>query len=84
MHPMPSYLSNLMSRKQEIEKDIAETGELLGPAGMSEPLVDKHGFPRADVDVYAVRTARAKLIALRNDYSSVLDQLEKGLAEWYE
>ena len=31
--------------------------------GMSEPLVDAEGFPREDVDVYQVRTARNKIIS---------------------
>lgn len=36
---------------------------------MDEPLVDESGFPRDDIDLVAVRTARSKLICgltLRN------------------
>jgi NACalpha-BTF3-like transcription factor len=29
---------------------------------MVEPLVDKSGFPRDDIDLVAVRTARSKII----------------------
>lgn len=29
---------------------------------MDDPLVDREGFPRADIDVYAVRVARNHLI----------------------
>lgn len=30
--------------------------------GMHEPLVDAEGFPRNDIDLYQVRTARHKII----------------------
>jgi hypothetical protein len=32
--------------------------------GMTEPLVDNEGYPRADVDVYQVRHARHKIICM--------------------
>lgn len=34
-----------------------------GDVGMKGPLVDNEGFPRADIDVYAVRVARNKTIS---------------------
>lgn len=33
--------------------------------GMHEPLVDAEGFPRADIDLYQVRTARHNIICER-------------------
>lgn len=33
-----------------------------GSVGMHGRLVDSEGYPRADIDVYAVRTARHKII----------------------
>lgn len=30
---------------------------------MDEPLVDRDGFPRADIDLYQVRIARNKIIS---------------------
>lgn len=39
------------------------------------PLVDAQGFPRADVDLLAVRAARQRLAELRNDRSDVERQL---------
>ncbi len=33
--------------------------------GMTGPLVDAEGFPRSDIDVYAVRTARNRIIRER-------------------
>lgn len=31
---------------------------------MFEPLIDSSGFPRDDIDLVAVRTARAKIICI--------------------
>ena len=46
---------------------------------MSSPLVDSDGFPRADIDVASVRTARSKIIHLRNDVRAVSDQIASAL-----
>ena len=40
-----------------------------GDVGMKGPLVDNEGYPRSDIDVYAVRQARNKIIS---EYSSDL------------
>ena len=34
-----------------------------GHVGVSGPLVDNNGYPRNDIDVYAVRTARNRVIS---------------------
>jgi 26S proteasome non-ATPase regulatory subunit 9 len=34
--------------------------------GMSEPLVDKDGYPRNDIDVYSVRKARHDINCMYN------------------
>ena len=47
--------------------------------GMDEALVDAEGFPRSDIDIVAVRTARNQIICLRNDHRRVLQELESGL-----
>ncbi|SCZ88265.1 BZ3500_MvSof-1268-A1-R1_Chr10-2g02899 [Microbotryum saponariae] len=44
---------------------------------MTTPLVDSQGFPRADIDVAGVRTARANIIMLRNDLSHLQIQIEQ-------
>lgn len=50
---------------------------------MTTPLVDPEGFPRADIDVYAVRHARVSLNRLRNDHRDVVDRLGRVLEEVY-
>ena len=50
---------------------------------MSSPLVDPEGFPRSDIDVAGVRTARAQIIRLRNDLKGIIEEmgglLQRGL-----
>ena len=51
---------------------------------MTTPLVDPEGFPRADLDIYAVRTARSRIIQLRNDLKYTMDEIEKVLQRIYD
>eukprot|EP00073_Rattus_norvegicus_P042239 XP_008772125.1 PREDICTED: 26S proteasome non-ATPase regulatory subunit 9-like [Rattus norvegicus] len=46
---------------------------------MNEPLVDCEGYPRADVDLYQVRTARHNIICLQNDHKALMKQVEEAL-----
>ena len=49
--------------------------------GITTPLVDDEGYPRADIDVYRARTLRKRLIEIRNDRKAVLEKMERGLIE---
>ncbi|KYO39731.1 26S proteasome non-ATPase regulatory subunit 9 isoform B [Alligator mississippiensis] len=72
----------LVRRKDEIEAQIRACYELLEDqkgVGMSEPLVDAEGYPRADIDLYQVRTARHNIICLQNDHKAVMRQVEEAL-----
>ncbi|NXJ82627.1 PSMD9 ATPase, partial [Trogon melanurus] len=56
-----SDVQRLVKKKDEIEAQIKACYELLEGqkgVGMNEPLVDAEGFPRDDIDLYQVRTAR--------------------------
>ncbi|NXC18243.1 PSMD9 ATPase, partial [Corythaeola cristata] len=60
-----SDVQQLVKRKDELEAQIKAYYELLEGqkgVGMSEPLVDAEGFPRDDIDLYQVRTARHNII----------------------
>lgn len=50
---------------------------------MSTALIDPEGFPRSDIDVASIRTARSQINRLRNDLKEVIGNmsklLEKGL-----
>jgi hypothetical protein len=50
---------------------------------MTTPLVDREGFPRADIDVAGVRTARARIHRLRNDLKDAMDAIAAALENVY-
>ncbi|XP_029651253.2 LOW QUALITY PROTEIN: 26S proteasome non-ATPase regulatory subunit 9-like [Octopus sinensis] len=75
-------MEELMKKKKEIEDEISEYGEILeqqGGVGMTEALVDKEGYPRADIDLYSVRSSRQKIICLQNDHKAVMKEIEEEL-----
>ncbi|XP_024614461.1 26S proteasome non-ATPase regulatory subunit 9 isoform X1 [Neophocaena asiaeorientalis asiaeorientalis] len=77
-----SDIQELIRRKEEIEAQIKANYDLLESQkgiGMNEPLVDCEGYPRADVDLYQVRTARHNIVCLQNDHKAVMKQVEEAL-----
>ncbi|XP_006047226.1 26S proteasome non-ATPase regulatory subunit 9 isoform X1 [Bubalus kerabau] len=77
-----SDVQELIRRKEEIEAQIKANYEVLESQkgiGMNEPLVDCEGYPRADVDLYQVRTARHNIVCLQNDHKAVMKQVEDAL-----
>ncbi|XP_030716085.1 26S proteasome non-ATPase regulatory subunit 9 isoform X2 [Globicephala melas] len=76
-----SYIQELIRRKEEIEAQIKANYDVLESKGigMNEPLVDCEGYPRADVDLYQVRTARHNIVCLQNDHKAVMKQVEEAL-----
>lgn len=74
----------LIEEKDKIEKKINDLGQVLianNHVGMNEPLVDGDGFPRNDIDVYQVRTARSQIICLQNDLKTLMKEIEHGLSD---
>ncbi|XP_039524922.1 26S proteasome non-ATPase regulatory subunit 9 isoform X1 [Pimephales promelas] len=77
----------LMKRKDEIEEQIKAYYDMLQTkpflqqegVGMDGPLVDVEGFPRADVDLYKVRSARHSISCLQNDHKAVMVEIEEAL-----
>ncbi|XP_037367131.1 26S proteasome non-ATPase regulatory subunit 9 isoform X2 [Talpa occidentalis] len=77
-----SDVQELIRRKEEIEAQIKANYDVLESqkgVGMSEPLVDCEGYPRSDVDLYQVRTARHNIVCLQNDHKAVMKQVEEAL-----
>ncbi|KAK3597056.1 hypothetical protein CHS0354_022059 [Potamilus streckersoni] len=75
-------MNQLMKRRDEIEAEIKELGDVLesqGGVGMKGPLVDAEGYPRADIDVYSVRHARHRIICLQNDHKALMKEIEEEL-----
>uniref|UniRef100_A0A671QG69 26S proteasome non-ATPase regulatory subunit 9 n=1 Tax=Sinocyclocheilus anshuiensis TaxID=1608454 RepID=A0A671QG69_9TELE len=71
----------LIKRKDDIEEQIKAYHDMLQTAGvgMDAPLVDVEGFPRADVDLYKVRTARHNISCLQNDHKAIMVDIEEAL-----
>ena len=69
----------LMAKKESLEAELKALQDVLGEAGMEQPLVDSEGYPRADVDVYQVRHARHDIRCKQNDLKSLMKDIERGL-----
>ncbi|XP_015733510.1 26S proteasome non-ATPase regulatory subunit 9 isoform X2 [Coturnix japonica] len=77
-----SEVQQLVRRKDELEAQIRACYQLLDDqkgVGMDGPLVDSEGFPRADIDLYQVRTARHNIACLQNDHKALMKQVEEAL-----
>jgi len=75
-------LNTLMTMKEEIERELGDHNAVLRAnknVGMTEALVDEEQFPRADIDLVAVRGARQKIICLSNDMKGVMSKIEAAL-----
>lgn len=80
-----SELQALMKRKTNIESELDELISVLDThkVDMSTPLVTRDEFPRSDIDVAQIRSARTQIIRLRNDLKSVLSDIERQLHAHY-
>jgi len=74
-------INTLVISKSSIEDEIESQAAILraNDSTLESPLTDGDGFPRADIDVWAVRHARVKIICLRNDLSSLMDKIARAL-----
>jgi len=72
----------MMDRRKAMESEMdAIIARLTRPGGpgLQGNLVDAEGFPRADIDIPAVRSERQRLSVLRNDHKEITDAIEKNL-----
>ncbi|XP_060763606.1 26S proteasome non-ATPase regulatory subunit 9 [Neoarius graeffei] len=75
-------VQRLIKKKDEIEEQIKAYYEVLedqGNVGMHAPLVDMEGYPRADVDLFQIRTARHSISCLQNDHKAIMVEIEEAL-----
>eukprot|EP00070_Physeter_catodon_P049155 XP_028356049.1 26S proteasome non-ATPase regulatory subunit 9-like isoform X1 [Physeter catodon] len=82
MVEVPQSLKDLMEKQKQIEDELQTLNDFLcqpGMPGLHSKLVDEQGFPRADIDIYAVRGARHRIACLKTDYREVRTQIEKSL-----
>ncbi|XP_785837.1 26S proteasome non-ATPase regulatory subunit 9 [Strongylocentrotus purpuratus] len=76
------HAQNLIAKKDEMEAEIKALFEVLesqSGVGMTGPLIDEEGYPRNDIDVYSVRTARHEIICLQNDHKALMVEIEQAL-----
>jgi len=84
---MNPALSALTQRRAEIERELLSiSSELLRPGPNGEPavglkgnLVDKEGFPRADVDLMRITTLRNRMAILNTDLDETMRGIEREL-----
>jgi 26S proteasome non-ATPase regulatory subunit 9 len=76
---------SLIARKDALEAELEAQGSILkaNNTDMRQPLVDREGYPRDDLDVWAVRHARVCIIELRNDLAALMDEIAKTLETVY-
>ncbi|VVD00038.1 26S proteasome non-ATPase regulatory subunit 9 [Leptidea sinapis] len=81
--PARDRVLKLMEERDRIEAAIRDETSVLesNNVGMHDPLLDRDGYPRNDIDVYKVRHARHQIICLQNDHKEIMKQIERGLGE---
>ncbi|XP_058491690.1 26S proteasome non-ATPase regulatory subunit 9 isoform X2 [Solea solea] len=74
-------VQNLVKKKDNIEEQIQAYYDVLEDqgVGIEGPLVDAEGFPRADVNIYQIRTARHSISCLQNDHKAIMVEIEEAL-----
>ncbi|THD26050.1 26S proteasome non-ATPase regulatory subunit 9 [Fasciola hepatica] len=79
-------IQSLSLQKSDIEREIQSQSEILsmnGGIGLKGSLLDPEGYPRNDIDIVAVRTARNRIIRLNNDHRTVMIALEDALHQMH-
>jgi len=77
--------AQLQANKDNLEAEMRALGSILDSHGvdMNTRLITPDGFPRADLDVAQIRTTRARIIYLRNDYKNLMNVIEKHIHEHF-
>eukprot|EP00920_Eleutheroschizon_duboscqi_P026131 GHVT01064632.1.p1 GENE.GHVT01064632.1~~GHVT01064632.1.p1 ORF type:complete len:347 (+),score=86.85 GHVT01064632.1:738-1778(+) len=81
---IPESMKKLMKTQEDVESEMEGLANYLtapGMPGLAGNLVDAEGFPRADLDLYAVRGARHRLAQLRTQHKEVMGMLQRALEE---
>lgn len=78
-------IAELQRKKDNVEGELKALGGVLDSHGvdMNTSLLTPDGFPRADIDVAQIRTTRARIIHLRNDWKELMALIEKRLHEHF-
>lgn len=80
-------LLELDQKKKQLEDKITELTDYLTQPdmpGIEGKLIDKDGYPLANIDHVAVTTARHDLIYAQNDLKELMGVIEKKMASYFE
>ncbi|KAF2458255.1 hypothetical protein BDY21DRAFT_341995 [Lineolata rhizophorae] len=74
-------LVELIAERDRVQSELLALGTVLESHGvnMRTSLTTFDGFPRDDIDVAQIRTTRARMIHLQNDYKNLMGKIEIGL-----
>ncbi|OAX78637.1 hypothetical protein ACJ72_07052 [Emergomyces africanus] len=74
-------LNELFEEKTRLEAELKALSSVLDSHGvnMSTSLTTFDGYPRDDLDIAQIRTTRARIIHLRNDYKDIMEKVEQGV-----
>lgn len=86
---MKKLLGQLDVQRKSLEMEAeAITSELTAkpenggePIGIDTPLVDREGFPRADIDIYRARELRHRLSRIRTDHKELMKKVDNILSQ---
>lgn len=76
---------DVQKKSMELEADaiVSELttppAEGVEPMGVDTPLVDRDGYPRADIDVYRARVLRQRLNILKTDHKEITNKIDAML-----
>ncbi|KAF1988658.1 26S proteasome non-ATPase regulatory subunit Nas2 [Aulographum hederae CBS 113979] len=76
-----SSLMHLINQKDKVEAEMSALFSVLRSHNvtMTTTLTTFDGYPRDDIDIAQIRTTRARIIHLKNDYKSLMARIEEGL-----
>ena len=80
-------LLKLDKERKKLEEKIFNLTDYLnqpGMPGVDGSLIDKEGFPKAGLDLVAIRTARHDLICTQNDLKNLMEKIEKKMMTYFE
>ncbi|RYF47373.1 MAG: hypothetical protein EOO38_12295 [Cytophagaceae bacterium] len=80
---LKTALFDLQAQRKKIEDEIVMHKVVLetNKVGMKDSLTDAEDFPRNDIDVFAVRHARAAINKLEYDIKELMNQMQARLEE---
>lgn len=79
IHLLDKRRRNLEEESSAITDELTNSVDGKKPMGVTTPLVDEEGFPRADIDVYRARYLRKRLNEIRYDHSNIMKKIEGNL-----